>query len=148
MKINTGTAVLLGLAALAVYEYSQLGIAAADVQFIFDGVQLNGLNNVQLTMLVQNVSNAPIVLNSMSLDLTANGADIGNAAVFPQVPITIQPNTQQPVAISITPNWLQIPSAIQALMQSGGSSVNFEAKGTANVNNIPFPIDLAKGVAA
>lgn len=148
MKIDTGTAILLGLAGLAVYEYSQLGLAAADVQFLFQGVNVNSLSNVQVTMLVQNVSNTPIVLNSMTLDLSVNGQSIGNAAVFPQVPITIQPNSQQPVAISITPDWLSIPSTVQSLIQSNSPNVKFEAVGTANVNNIPFPIDVQKSVAA
>jgi LEA14-like dessication related protein len=125
-----------------------LGIAAADVQFLFAGVDIKSLNNIQVNMLVQNVSNTPIVLNSMSLDLSVNGQSIGNAAVFPQVPITIQANSQQPIAISVAPDWLSIPSTVQTLLQSNSSNAKFEAVGTANVNNIPFPIDLQKSIAA
>lgn len=148
MKINTGTAIILGLAALAIYEYSQLGIAAQDVKFLFQGIQFNSINNIQVNLLVQNVSNAQIVLNAMSLDLAVNGNDLGNAAVFPQNPIVIQPASQQPIAVQITPDWLSLPSTIQTLLQGNISALDVTADGTANVNNIPVPVHVDSKIAA
>lgn len=148
MKLNTGTLILLVLAGLAVYEYSQLGVAASDVKFLFSGMQLNSLNNIQVNLLVQNVSNAQIVLNAMTLDLSVNGNSLGNAAVFPQTPIVIQSSSQQPIAVQITPDWLSLPSTISTLIQSGSQNFDFKADGTANVNNIPVPVHIDNQLAA
>lgn len=147
--MKTGTLLLLGVAALAVIEYSNLGIAGATVQFLFQGVQVNSLSDIEVTMLVQNVSNGNIVLNSMTLDLTVNGNELGNAAVFPSSPIVVQSNSQQPVVIRVTPNLLTLPSAIMSLVQSNQlNSLIFKADGTANVNNIPMPVHVTLNESA
>lgn len=146
--MDNGVLILGGLGLLAVYEYTQLGVAAADVQILFSGVQINGLSNIGVTLVIQNVSNAQIVLNSMTLDLSLNGQAIGNASLFPVVPIVVQPSTQQPVTIQITPNWLSIPSVIMDIINSGNqSAMTFNATGTANINNLPLPINLTKNAA-
>lgn len=143
--MKTGTIILLGLGALAVYEYSQLGVAAADVQILFDDVSIVSLSNIQITILVQNVSNANIELNSMALAVTMNGQSLGNVSLFPVVPITIQGNSEQPVTVQLTPNWLTIPGAVADLINSGNmDAMSFNATGTANINNIPLPINVTK----
>lgn len=145
---NTGTILLVLLGGLAFYEYSQLGIAAADVQILFSGIQINSLNSFSVTVIVQNVSNAQIVLNSMTLDISLNGQPIGNASLFPVTPVIVQPSSQQPVTIQFTPNWLNIPDTIMNLVNSGNvSQMNFNATGTANINNLPLPINVTKNAA-
>jgi SLAP domain-containing protein len=146
--MDSGALLLLVLGGLAIYEYSQLGVAAANVQILFDGVSINNLSNLAVTVLVQNVSNVNIVLNSMTLDITMNGVDLGNASLFPVTPIVIQSNTEQPVTIQFSPNWLTIPGAIMDIINSGDTSkMSFTATGTANINNLPLPINMTKNAA-
>lgn len=146
--MDSGTILLLLLGGLSIYEYSQLGVAAANVQILFDGVQINSLSNLSVTIIVQNVSNANIVLNSMTLDISMNGVDLGNASLFPVTPIVIQSNTEQPVTIQFSPNWLTIPGAIMDIINSGDTSkMNFNATGTANINNLPLPVNMTKSAA-
>lgn len=146
--MDSGTILLLLLGGLAIYEFSQLGVAAANVQILFDGVQINNLSNLAITILVQNVSNANIVLNSMTLDISMNGVDLGNASLFPVTPIVIQSNTEQPVTIQFSPNWLTIPGAIMDIINSGDTTkMSFNATGTANINNLPLPVNMTKSAA-
>jgi SLAP domain-containing protein len=139
---------LLAVAGLAAFYFANLGVAGATVQFQFAGVEFLSVGQLQITILVQNVSNANIALNSMTLELTANGNDIGNAAVFPQTPIIIQSNSQQPVAVVVNLNWLEIPDTIAQLIQGNISSINFKADGNANINNAVLPIHIGTQVAA
>lgn len=146
--MKTGTLLLVSLAALAVFEYSQLGIAAGTVQFVFEGVQIQNLNSIIANILVQNVSNSNIQLNSMALTLTVNGSPLGSAQIFPQSPIIIASNTQQPIPVSITPDWSNIPGDIAQIIQGNLSGLDFKADGFGNVNNVVLPIHIEKQMSA
>jgi LEA14-like dessication related protein len=143
--MKTGTVLLIGAAALAAYEFQQLGTAAQTVQFQFAGVNATGLTTYNVQLLIQNISNISCTVNAMSGIITMEGNQIGNISDFQ--PVTIGARAQQIVNVIVNPNLLSLPFAVQQLINNPGGSVDFEVNGNANVNGLILPFDLTKTVA-
>jgi hypothetical protein len=140
MKIST--VLLLGVGALAVWEFQQIGTAAATVQFVFSGVQIKSLTNYVLQITVQNISNADCVLNAMSGTITVNDNDLGNVSDFS--PVNIRARSQQVVNITLQPSILSLPGAITDIINNSGGQLDFVFEGNANVNGLVLPINVEK----
>jgi len=145
--MKNSTALLLAAGGLALIYGSRVATGVNTVNFVLNGVDLSDITNIKLQFLVQNVSNATGVLNSLSGNITVNGNDLGNISDFN--PVTIPPNSQQPINISLRPDLISLPQTIAALIQqngSGNNDLNFEVTGNANVNGIVLPFDLTKTI--
>jgi LEA14-like dessication related protein len=142
--MKTGTILLLAGAGLVAYEFQQLGTAAQTVQFQFAGVQINGLTNYNVQLLIQNISNISCSVNAMSGVINLNGNQIGNISDFN--PVIIGARAQQIVNVALNPNLLSLPFEIQSLINNPGQPLNFEVNGNANVNGLILPFDLSKTI--
>jgi LEA14-like dessication related protein len=134
-----------GIAVIA-YELLNLGTAAGTAQFLLEGVTVNSITNYTVQILVQNVSNANVTLNSLVADIQLNGTDIGNASYFPSTPTVISGNSQQVVNLTVNPSLLSLPGAIINIVNAPGSALNFNVTGNANVNGLVLPFTLTKTV--
>lgn len=138
------TLLILAVVAFAGYEFLQLGTAANTMQVVFSGVQVNGPLNYTLNLVVQNVSNAAINLNSLAADVTVNGNDLGNVSNF--TPVVIQPNAQTPVNVTLAPSLLSIPGTVAALLNTPTGSFDFKVVGNMNVNSLVLPLNVEKTI--
>lgn len=142
--MKTGTALLIGAAALVAYEFQQLGTAAQTVQFQFSGVQINSVTSYNIQILIQNISNISCTVNAMTGTITLNGTQIGNISDFQ--PVTIGARAQQIVNVVLNPNILALPIAVQQLVNNPSGTLNFEVNGNANVNGLILPFDLTQSI--
>lgn len=140
--MKTGTLLVVGAIAFLGYEFLQLNTAGNTLQVVFQGVQVNGPLNYTLNLIVQNVSNATLALNSLAADVTINGNDLGNVSNF--TAITIQPNSQTPVNVTLQPSILSIPGTVQALLANPTGSFDFKITGNMNVNSLVLPLNVEK----
>lgn len=134
---------LLAIGGGIIYYFSQLGVAGATVNFVFNGINFKSLSSLGVTIMVQNVSNATLNLNALSADISLNGDYIGNAAFFPVTPAQIAPTSQMPVELTVNLSLLSLPGTIRDLIEHPTSQFTALVKGNANINNlvIPFSVD-------
>jgi hypothetical protein len=146
--MKTGTVVLLGAAGIAAYYFAQLGVAGATVQFVFNGVQFQTLSQLQIQVIVQNVSNATVSFAAMTADIAVNGSSIGQASYFPTPPTIIQPTSQQIINLNVNLSLLNLPAAIANLVNNvpGSGAYNFTITGNANINSLVVPFTLNKTI--
>lgn len=145
MKTST---LALGVGAVALYYFTQLGVAGATVQFVFNGFQFVSLSQLQIQVLVQNVSNASIQLAAMSGTATINGSNIANVSYFPPTPTIIAATSQQIINFNASLNLLSLPSTIQNLANNtpGSGAYTIGVTGNANINNLIIPFTLTNSV--
>lgn len=137
------TLLLLAGGAGLIWYFTQLGVAGNVVNIVFQGVQIKSLNDFGLQFLVQNVSNAPIIVNSMSANVTLNGNTLGNASYFGS-PFSVPANSEQLINIAFKPSLISLPGDISNLLNNGtGGSLEFAATGNMNVNNLVLPINVS-----
>ncbi len=142
--MKTSTVVLLGLGALALYYFGNLGIAANVLQYYIQSVNFTGLTTGSITLVVQNPSGTSIMLNSMAGTIAVNGTYIGNISNF-QGGIEIGANSQQAVTIQVI---LSLGSIVEGVVQAltnptGTNPLNFVISGNANIGFgtiVPFNI--------
>jgi|SRR5882724_5138309 len=142
--MKTGTILLLAGAALVAYEFQQLGTAAQTVQIQLAGIQINSLTNYKVQLLIQNISNISCTVNALTGTITLNDSEIGNVSDFN--PVVIPARAQQVINISLNPDLLSLPFAIQNLINNPGIPLDFEVIGNANVNGLILPFDLTKTI--
>jgi len=134
---------ILAVGAGVLYYFSQLGVAGATVNFVFQGINFKSLSSLGVTIMVQNVSNAPLNLEAVSADISLNGDYIGNASFFPVTPARIGPTSQMPVELIVNLSLLSLPGTVRDLIEHPTSQFTAVVKGNANINNlvIPFSVD-------
>ena len=129
--------VLLIGGALAIRALTKYN-TTSNLQFLPLGAAWNG-GQLAITIGVQNPTSTSLVINSFAGQVYVNGTASGNLSDF--TTRTIAANQQTPVQLNFTPSVLGILSDISsAITQSNGLQI--ELKGTANVNNVPVPLDL------
>jgi LEA14-like dessication related protein len=142
--MKTSTFLLLGAGAYALYYLGNVGVATNTIQVIFSGVNIKSLTDYVVTMTVQNISNASLTVNAMSGNLLLNGNQVASMSDF--TPRVIPAAGQVNIDIEITPNLLDIPSAIQNLIQTPGQNLVFTAVGNVNVSGLVLPFNLDKTI--
>jgi hypothetical protein len=145
--MKTGTVVLLAVAGLFAYHILGLGVAGGVAQLVFQGITANGPLNFTLNFIVQNVSNTTINFNSMAGTVTINGNNVGNVSSFPAVPVPIPGNSQQPVNVNLDLSVLGLVGEIATLLQTPGTTLNFEVKGNLNANAVIIPFDVTQQIS-
>lgn len=121
--------------------YGNLGVAAATANFVFQGINFASLTDWVVTIQVQNVSNATVVIAAMDGTVYLNGDNIGSLSDFKSV--TIPPTSAVNVQVHLSPSFLSLPGAIKDVTQLAGETLDFTVKGNANINGavIPFSLD-------
>lgn len=142
--MKVGSILLIGAGALALIYFSNLGIAGNVLQYYIQSVNFQGITSGTITLMVQNPSNATIILNSMAGTVCANGSIIGNISNF-SGGVQIAPNSQAPVTIQCNLNLPSLLSNLFTILTSptGANSVAFVIAGNANINGgliVPFNI--------
>lgn len=145
--MKTGTIALIAVGAGALYLFN-LAQAANVVQVVFAGIDLSNLNNWKLTFMIQNVSNANIIVNSMSGVVNVNGVQVGNISAFPVGGLTVSPNSQAPVTVTLQPSLLSLPAAVMSILNnpSGTSQIPINATGAINLGGLVLPFNLSQNV--
>lgn len=144
MKVGTG--ILLGVGGLMLWEYFNLGVTGATMQVLLNGVSINSLTDWVVQLLVQNVSNSSLQVNSLNGTISVNGQDIGNVSDFTGT-VTVPPNSQVPVNVHVTPSLISIPGTVMDIIEGGAGNLNFKVTGYANVNTNVLPYSVEKVIA-
>lgn len=136
------TWILVGILAFVGYEAYELAMGTGTLQFIFQGVNFNGLTNWTVNITVQNVSNATVTINSMTGNVLINGNQLASISSF--TPTTVPANGQINIPVTVQPSLLSIPGDVQQLIQTPGSNFDFSVQGNANVSGFILPFTLDK----
>lgn len=130
--------VAAGAAAYFWGKKQQIKKAVTSVRFQLKQVKLSG-TNIVLKLGVLNVSNQTATLNSMVGDLILNNATIATVKNFK--PVAIKATGETDIELTLVPTGAGIITVIADLV--GGKKVKgFKFSGTANVNNILFPVNV------
>ena len=121
-----------------------LGTAAATLNIVFAGVQMNSVTNYTLNFNIQNVTNTLINLNSLAGTVYLNGTNVGNVSTF--TPVGIAANDQTSINLTMDLSIFGIGTAIYNLVNTSGSVLNFEVKGNMNVSSLVLPFDVTNSV--
>ncbi len=144
MKI-LNTVVLVG-GGLLVYHLLGLGVAGNTAQIVFDGIQVNNPLNYTLSFLIQNVSNTQLNFKGIIGAVSLNGDPVGNISSIPLNGIPIPGPGQQRISVNLDLSVLGTLSAALSEINTPGQDLNFEVKGTANINTLVLPFDLTQTV--
>jgi LEA14-like dessication related protein len=139
MKIIPVLALVAGVGAL-IY-FSNLGVGANDLQILLNNVQIRGVTDIQITLMVQNVSNATLNIKSMTGTVTLNGSTLGNISSFQKVDVL--PNSQQPITVTLNPSLIALPGIVQTLLQGSGKQLEFVVEGNVNLNSLVVPFSVS-----
>jgi len=95
---------------------------------------------ITVDLIVQNTSNVSFTINSLAANVTSDGTQIGNVSDF--IPVTIGPNSQGPIPLTLKLLPLGIVNDIISIITGGVGSRNILIKGTVNANGIQQPFEL------
>lgn len=144
--MKTANVLLLAGAAFVAWEAFHAVEAVNDINVVFSGVDIKNLNNIVVKIIVQNVTNTGITVNSMTGNLFLDGNQIASLSDF--TPRDVVPNGQTEIDVTVSPSWLSLPGNIMSLISQTGNILNFEAVGHVNVAGLPvLPFDLPQTVA-
>jgi len=140
--MKTGSVLLLGIGGYLVVRYfGNLGVAVNTISFILKKVEIKAINNIVVTLTVQNVSNATLSVNSMAGDIFLNGIELASISDFTQR--TVPGNSAIDVPINVRPAYGSLSQQITALL-NGKTNMDFTIQGNANVNGLVFPFNLTQ----
>lgn len=134
------TVILLASGAYGLYYISQLGLATSTITVVFQGVNFNSLTSLTVNLLVQNITNASVTVNSMTGNLLMNGSQLASLSDF--TARVIPANGQVTVPINVSLSLLSLPGDIVSLTQLTGQTIDFTVVGNVNVSGLILPINL------
>jgi LEA14-like dessication related protein len=143
--MKTGTMLLLGGGAYLLYQAFEKAQFANTVNILFQGVTIENLNSIIVKMVVQNITDTTVTVNSMTGTLLLNGNEIANISKFD--PQTIASNSQTEIDVKVSPDLGAIVMNFTSLISTPGSQLNFTAMGNVNLSGLPIlPFNLDKTV--
>lgn len=143
--MKAGTLLLIGAAGFAAYYYMNLGVAGATIQFVVQGIHFDGISTITINMYAQNVSNADLVVSSMSGNVTVNNIQMGNISDFTSR--SIPANSQVIIPIVMRVSISSLPAVITAVLNSD-APVDVNISGNANVNGLVIPFSTDEQINA
>lgn len=142
MSKNSSTTPLLIAAGigLAWYFFTRAN-ALNSLVFIPKGIGIQG-GGLNLVLGVQNPTGSGITLNSLVGALQVDGSPVANITDF--TPQLIAPNSETDINLYVTANVFGLAGGLISQLDGNEGAGNFRASliGTANVNNIPVPVNL------
>jgi Late embryogenesis abundant protein len=144
------TIAVLAVGAYLLYQGYEMAAGTGTMQIIFSGLNINGPLNYTATLTIQNISNVPITVNSMTGNILINGNQLASISAFGtagQPAVTVPPNGQTQVNVNVLPSLLSLPGDVAQLLSGGGQSVDFTAAGNANVSGLIIPFSVDKVVS-
>jgi hypothetical protein len=144
--MKTLNVILFAGAGLLAYHLLGLGVAGNTAQIVFDGITVNSPLNYTLSFLIQNVSNTTLNFEGIIGVVTLNGNSVGNVSNIPSAPIPIPGPGQQRINLTLDLSVLGTLSAALSEINNPGQTLNFEVKGTANINTLVLPFDVTQSV--
>lgn len=135
------TPLLIAAAAFGAWWFWSRANALSSLIFIPKGVGVQG-GGLNLILGVQNPTGAAIQLNSLAGSIQVNGSNLGNVSDFS--PVVIAPNSETDIPLYLTANVFGIAGSLLGQLDGNEGAGNFNANlvGTANINNIPVPVNL------
>lgn len=139
-KNGTQTLLIGGAAFLAWYFWSRAN-ALKSLQFSPVGLGVQG-GGVSLQIEVDNPTAAALFLNGFAGSLNIQGQPVGNVTDFQPQEILPGPNQ---ISLYIQPNLFGIAAGVINQIDGREGSNTFQASltGTANINDIPLPVNLS-----
>jgi hypothetical protein len=131
-----------GLLAVGAWLFVRKGIVAQRTNWRFGGFSANWKKKViNVTLFAGNPIGDSLTLQSLSGDLYLVGRPIASISTFDKQ--TIAPFSESPIKLVMRPNLAGLASTALALIKSGTQNLKGKLRfvGTANVQNIPVPID-------
>lgn len=145
--MNAGTILLVGGGLYGIWYLSQLGLATATVQVVFDGISVVALTKLKVRLRIQNISNVAIRVNSMTGNVFLDSYDQPLGAISYFDKLEIPANGEAALNVDLSLSLLDLPSNIANLIESGGTPVTFHVVGNVNVNGLILPFTLEKMLA-
>lgn len=131
-------AVLLVGGVIAYWLYSKAN-AGLNLQFIPLGASWAG-SMLQIQLGIQNPTTGSLQFTAFAATATVNGNIIGNLSDF--VPTLIAPNSQTPVVLNFSPNYIGLASDVLNEIANPGSTVSIGLRGTATVQGVAIPVNI------
>ncbi len=136
--------IALILGGVAVAYYANLANAAGNLIFYPGSIQGLSFQDatpvVQGSVIIQNTSNATFTFNSVAGNITTNGTLVGNISNF--VPVTIGPNSQGELPITIKLSLIGVANDVIDAIQSRNISKKIILDGRVNANGVQVPLNL------
>lgn len=132
---------LIGAAAFAAWYFWTRANTLKSLIFNPVGLGVQGAA-VSLQLEVDNPTSEAVQLNGFAGSLNINGSPVGNVTDFQ--PVMVVPGATR-INLLVTPNVFGIAAGVINLIDGNEGSGNVQASltGTANVNGIPLPVNLA-----
>ena len=131
-----------GLLAAGAWLFLRKGIVAQRTTWRFGGFSADWKKKIlNITLFAGNPIGDSLTLQSLTGDLYFVGKPIASISNFDQQ--IIAPFAESPIKLVMRPNFAGIASAAMSLFKGGASALKGKLRfvGTANVQNIPVPID-------
>lgn len=148
--MKTGEALLLGGAALVLYNFYAKGTAAQGLYFYPAAVRNirmeGGAPTMTLGIAVQNVSNQKMVLHAFAGNLIADGYNAGNISSFTRQ--EINPRSQTVLLVEVKLNPIAIVQEIIQIFQYSNFSMEIKLSAQANVDYQVVPVTLKYKIGA
>ena len=142
--LKTGTAIILGLAGLAVFELWRKQSALGSLNFYPAGIKKLDFDGatpvITVTLVAQNTSNKTFTLNSIAGNLFADEFFVGNLSGFNN-PVQIASNAQTGIDLDIRLQIIGIANNIIKALTQNDFSVNLELDAWANIDSLQVPIN-------
>lgn len=134
---------ILGAGAVAYYFFRKKKLASA-LQYSIEAVSIKG-TKILLKLGLLNPTGTPANFNSFVGTLFIKGNEVATVENFTKTKIA--PNTKTTIDFTITPSGLGILKTISQLVKKGGlKNLQANLKGTANVDNVNFPVNITYGI--
>lgn len=144
IPIDTGKAILFGLAGLVGYELLSKASAAGTLTF-YPG-QLHSLDFdgatpiITVQLLAQNTSNKQFTMQSLAGNVFTENYLVGNISSFN--PVTIAPNKQTIIPLRIRLSLIGIVNQIIDAIQTHNFQMTLQVESYVNVDGIQQPLNL------
>ncbi len=142
--MNTNQGILLGGAALVLYNLINKSAAGGTLNFYPDtvrNIRFEGATPIMtIGLAVQNTSGQKFVIRSIAGNLYSNNYLVGNLSYF--LPQTIAANSQSSLFLDARLGLLGIVNDIIRAFQTGSIQQDVKLTAFANVDNFQVPIDI------
>ena len=141
-------AIAAGAIFVLLYSLTRKAVAGGNLMYYQDGLHALNFDGatpvLTLRLRVQNTSNQSFTLYSLSADVNCNNTLIGNASFF--TPQIIPANGQVILLINVRLFMITLVQDLINAFQQRNFKFTLNLKGTSNVDNIQYPLDLTYNI--